>query len=157
MTTYYIEVSPDAGTVSDPVLYRNLEQVYGDNISDEVLLKHGYHPIAENEPTVTDNQYVNRLGYALQGGNTYAWVYEIITSDNEHMRNVHIRTARRALLSGSDWTQVADAPLTTEEKNAWAEYRQALRDLTTTYTEVVNASDIVWPVPPNAPQTATAE
>ena len=31
------------------------------------------------------------------------------------------------MLSDSDWTQVADAPV---DKAAWATYRQALRDIT---------------------------
>lgn len=37
-----------------------------------------------------------------------------------------IRLWRNAQLTGSDWTQVADAPV---DKAAWATYRQALRDL----------------------------
>jgi len=37
-----------------------------------------------------------------------------------------VRTQRDALLSQSDWTQVPDAPA---DQAAWAEYRQALRDL----------------------------
>jgi hypothetical protein len=38
-----------------------------------------------------------------------------------------IRTQRDQLLKDSDWTQVADAPV---DKQAWATYRQALRDVT---------------------------
>jgi hypothetical protein len=37
-----------------------------------------------------------------------------------------VRAQRDRLLSGSDWTQVADAPV---DQEAWATYRQALRDL----------------------------
>ena len=40
------------------------------------------------------------------------------------------RTNRNGLLAASDWTQVADAPLTADEKSAWKAYRQALRDIT---------------------------
>jgi hypothetical protein len=49
-----------------------------------------------------------------------------------------------------DWTQLADADLTTEEKAAWTAYRQALRDM----TDNINLSlvkshlGIVWPVAP---------
>jgi hypothetical protein len=39
-----------------------------------------------------------------------------------------VRTQRNEKLSGSDWTQVADAPV---DKQVWATYRQALRDITT--------------------------
>jgi hypothetical protein len=38
-----------------------------------------------------------------------------------------IRSQRADKLKGSDWTQVADAPV---DKAAWATYRQALRDIT---------------------------
>jgi len=38
-----------------------------------------------------------------------------------------VRAERNSKLSSSDWTQIDDAPV---DKAAWAEYRQALRDLT---------------------------
>ena len=47
-----------------------------------------------------------------------------------------MRNFRDLLLQSSDWTQVADAPV---DKQAWADYRQALRDFPTTWTP----SDIV--------------
>lgn len=33
------------------------------------------------------------------------------------------------LLIDSDYTQIVDAPFTAEQKQSWATYRQALRDL----------------------------
>ena len=42
-----------------------------------------------------------------------------------------LRIQRDKLLVESDWTQVADAPV---DKQAWAEYRQQLRDFPTTWT-----------------------
>lgn len=44
--------------------------------------------------------------------------------DEEQARNV--RGDRNGKLSRSDWTQLADSPV---DKDAWAVYRQALRDL----------------------------
>lgn len=41
-------------------------------------------------------------------------------------KSAQVRAARDAALSASDWTQVADAPV---DQQAWATYRQALRDL----------------------------
>lgn len=38
-----------------------------------------------------------------------------------------VRAERNRLLAESDWTQVADAPV---DKEAWATYRQELRDIT---------------------------
>ena len=41
-----------------------------------------------------------------------------------------MRIQRDKLLVESDWTQVADAPV---DKQAWATYRQALRDFPSTW------------------------
>lgn len=53
-----------------------------------------------------------------------------------------IRSERNALLSASDWTQIADAPV---DKTAWATYRQALRDIP---TQAGFPNNITWPVKP---------
>jgi hypothetical protein len=49
-----------------------------------------------------------------------------------------VRTERNAKLVASDWTQVLDAPV---DAAAWAEYRQALRDI----TEQADPFAIMWP------------
>lgn len=41
-----------------------------------------------------------------------------------------IREQRTARLSATDWTQLSDSPLSEEEKNAYVDYRQKLRDIT---------------------------
>lgn len=56
-----------------------------------------------------------------------------------------IRAPRDFLLAGSDWTQLADAPLAQEQKNAWATYRQALRDLPSSFS---TPEEVVWPATP---------
>jgi hypothetical protein len=53
-----------------------------------------------------------------------------------------IRAQRNQLLSQSDWTQLADAPLSPEQKQAWAAYRQALRDVPSSFT---TPEEVVWP------------
>jgi hypothetical protein len=45
-----------------------------------------------------------------------------------------IRSLRNRLLQASDWTQVIDNPLTDSKKQEWRNYRQALRDMSDTYT-----------------------
>jgi len=52
------------------------------------------------------------------------------------------RSQRNALLSQSDWTQVPDAPV---DQQAWANYRQALRDVP---QQAGFPTDITWPVKP---------
>lgn len=54
-----------------------------------------------------------------------------------------LRQLRNAKLAASDWTQLADSPATIQ--NAWAVYRQALRDLPATTADPINPT---WPKEP---------
>jgi hypothetical protein len=47
--------------------------------------------------------------------------------DDQLDRN--LRTKRDSKLKHSDWTQTMDSPFSAEVKDAWKQYRQALRDL----------------------------
>lgn len=62
-----------------------------------------------------------------------------------------LRSQRDQLLKESDWTQLTSGnPLSTTKKNAWKSYRQKLRDLPSTITELNDSKgiDVVWPDPP---------
>lgn len=48
-------------------------------------------------------------------------------SDDE--KSVYLRKKRNELLRDTDFTQINDAPFGAEEKNAYAAYRQYLRDI----------------------------
>ena len=54
----------------------------------------------------------------------------------------YIRVERNQLLSESDWTQVADAPV---DQTAWAAYRRALRDIT---EQAGFPFNVAWPSKP---------
>lgn len=54
-----------------------------------------------------------------------------------------LRLERNLYLQGTDWTQNGDVPELT--RLAWQAYRQALRDITDTYTSL---DDVVWPTKP---------
>jgi len=58
----------------------------------------------------------------------------------------NVRQKRNELLTESDWTQLADAPLNPGQIQQWRVYRQVLRDLPAS----VNAPDqaIDWPTQP---------
>jgi len=55
-----------------------------------------------------------------------------------------VRIHRDRLLAASDWAMTADAPT---DKEAWAAYRQALRDFPTTW---VPSEEADFPEPPVA-------
>lgn len=56
-----------------------------------------------------------------------------------------LRRKRDSLLRASDWTQAADAPLTSAVLDAWRAYRRALRDLPEQAPDPRNPK---WPLPP---------
>jgi len=57
-----------------------------------------------------------------------------------------LRYLRDQKLTQCDWTQIADVPLTEEQKIAWGTYRQALRDLPANTEDPKNS---VWPTTPS--------
>jgi len=61
----------------------------------------------------------------------------------------NIRVDRNMLLKNTDWTQVTDAPFSSEKKQEFVTYRQALRDMPSTYENVGAPGDVVWPTPPS--------
>ncbi len=70
----------------------------------------------------------------------------MINWDNLEIQEEHkihlVRSLRNKLLQESDWTQLEDSVV---DKVAWAEYRQALRDLP---TQSDDAEEIVFPNKP---------
>lgn len=56
-----------------------------------------------------------------------------------------LRSKRNQLLRDSDFTQMPDSPLSQERKDAWAAYRQELRDLP---DEVTDPLVVSWPLDP---------
>lgn len=54
------------------------------------------------------------------------------------------RMVRDELLRSTDWTQMADSPLTVTQKLLWSTYRKALRDL----PAMPGFPNVSWPIPP---------
>jgi hypothetical protein len=116
--------------------------------SAELVEELGLDPVLETPaPTVTRYQTAYKDGVEQVNGN-WVWKWSISEMDDEAKASkdaaeaVGIRATRDARLSGSDWTQVADAPV---DKAAWATYRQALRDVP---TQAGFPYDITWPSKP---------
>ena len=55
---------------------------------------------------------------------------------------VEVRAERNIKLSETDWTQITDA---TADKQAWATYRQALRNIS---TQAEFPNNVTWPTQP---------
>jgi hypothetical protein len=104
---------------------------------------HGPEP--EYDPI---RQVISPTGDIIPFGNRFMVNYVVIDLDEEKVSEnlsklaSEMRDKRNQLLSESDWTQVPDAPV---NKEAWALYRQALRDVT---GQSGFPENIVWPVKP---------
>ena len=56
-------------------------------------------------------------------------IIDLENTDNDY--ESMMRKVRDSMLKESDWTQLPDAPV---DRQAWATYRQALRDFPATWT-----------------------
>lgn len=82
--------------------------------------------------------------YPDKPGDSYIFNFQTETWDlSIEDLKVEITTKRNALLAASDWTQLPDVPQAT--KDAWAQYRQALRDIT---EQSGYPTNVVWPTSP---------
>jgi len=54
-----------------------------------------------------------------------------------------MRRLRDEKLKNTDWTQLVDASVSTDNMAAYTSYRQALRDIPQSYT---NIDDVIWPI-----------
>ena len=90
----------------------------------------------------TDQPSINALTQRLQEGTPAlvdgAWqqtwqVVDLPADEQQAINDVAahgVRQDRNKKLADSDWTVLADSPLTTAKKTEWKTYRAALRDIT---------------------------
>jgi len=75
-------------------------------------------------------------------------VIQIVENPNDNKNEIALQTfraIRNSKLMVCDWTQARDSPLSQEQRDEWAVYRQSLRDLPSTVTDPTN---VTWPTPP---------
>jgi len=121
-------------------------------IPTDMLESYGVHSVSEaDQPSyiprtqnITEESTPSLVGDVWTVGWTVtAKTSEETTEYDNTMAGVN-RDKRNTLLTETDWTQVADAPV---DATAWATYRQALRDITTN-TNFPNLEDADWPTKP---------
>lgn len=90
------------------------------------------------------NTKANRPIYNCKWSNvTFEWVDLRTNDDKFYEASFTVKTIRNQLLVESDWTQLPDVTLA--NKQDWAVYRQALRDIPQQSGYPFN---IIWPVKP---------
>lgn len=133
---------------------------YGEELGADIEFKHP-NPFENKRP----NERVMELG-------EWAQLIDLHTEEKQRREDARISAAqaieasrdyweefrqiRDSKLFFSDWTQILDVPLTQEEKDQWAIYRQQLRDLPEIITDpkpmvvAYNNGEIHpdWPISP---------
>ena len=125
----------------------------------DILLDYGFHYVHDNPPDYDwiTQRLVKGNFRKIRNSPYYYYLYtledltpEEIAINQEKKRQldwIPFREQRDRLLRESDWTQIQDYSLITEEERVlWEQYRQLLRDLPETYPDPV---DIIWPTAPN--------
>ena len=107
------------------------KEVHGDNIPSPVI------ELSEDQWT----QATTSRCRVVNGSHTHVPITEQEILDKKY---AILRAERDELLSQCDWTQMPDSPLTDTQKQAWATYRQSLRDLPST----VDINNITYPEKP---------
>lgn len=116
------------------------------------ILKNNY---VENV-VVADKEYAEQQGWVEVDSDIrigYQYINGIWVNPNLNQNilsqelAVSIRLYRNKLLTDTDWTQLSDSPI---DKNIWAAYRQALRDIP---QQSGFPENVVWPTEPNSPSS----
>ncbi len=105
----------------------------------------------EESDTTVINEWYWRYAWVknkpARPGNYYYWDnYE--WNLNTEALVTEMRSLRDYKLGRSDWTQVADSPLSDTDKAAWATYRQALRDVPANHPNITDLDEVSWPTEP---------
>jgi|SaaInlStandDraft_4_1057021.scaffolds.fasta_scaffold50220_1 hypothetical protein len=101
---------------------------------------------SESNPEPETNEWIDAtgLGEVHMGAHYDGTQLTFNTLDAEYVK---ARKERDTLLAESDWTQLADSQLSEAEAISWASYRQALRDVPTTWGQEVEGH-FVYPTKP---------
>ena len=118
--------------------------VQGDIQSEQDLAQCLHFVVGEDEngTAITEAYDSSSADYSPFTYAEYSAKYAEIEADQP---TYYLRKQRNQLLAQCDWTQGADSPLDDATKAEWVTYRQALRDITDTYSSL---DDVVWPTKP---------
>jgi len=155
MNKLYVKVV-DGEVSGYPMLDENVIQecmlnheIHYEGVTEEFILSHGYAKF--EKPTLQTGEYVmdgSNIEIEMVDGVARP-VLQIVQMTQEEKVHNWVRVPRNFDLVTSDWTQMADAPLSAEKKAEWAAYRQQLRDLTTLYANIQDPGEVVPPTKPS--------
>jgi hypothetical protein len=116
-----------------------------DNLAGNELVR----VVTADEPSYdrkTQTVVLNSQPSLVNGVWTLGWSVQALSAEEQAEKQARqasiVRRDRNNRLTESDWTQIDDAPV---DKQAWAAYRQALRDLS---TQIGFPWEVTWPTQP---------
>lgn len=120
-------------------------------MGDELLAEYSVYPVTRLGAPIFDiatEKLVRNTPSLIGDIWTETWSVVSLTDEERAARSASlsakVRKQRNEILSSTDWTQIADAPV---DQAAWANYRQSLRDIT---LQEGFPYSIVWPTKPIA-------
>lgn len=149
---FYALLTPEGAVDRYPYTLTDLRRAnrntsFSKKISDETAAAFNCYPVTPTERPA-DDYTVNLERTAVKQGDNWVeqWVSTPATPEQIAERlgakANDIRAQRNELLTASDWTQVADAPV---DAAAWATYRAELRAVP---EQAGFPNDVVWPTEP---------
>lgn len=121
---------------------------FPDSMTDEMLAGWDMYPVTVTEqPTHSNDQMpvMDSVPTLVNGAWLVGWTLRALTQEELDETADDVRDQRNTKLDDSDWTQIADSPLSDADKTLWQTYRQELRDIT---DQTGFPTDVTWPTEP---------
>lgn len=140
-----------------PVTEENFRQVFADKNLPTLLTPEAVEPLGYGLYDFSNKPELGRYEKAVEVApvkNTsgiwrQTWQVASMTDaekqETDDLKAQQVRGLRAHFLYAADWTQLTDAPLSTEKKAEWATYRQALRDVP---SQAGFPWEVTWPTQP---------
>jgi hypothetical protein len=151
MSRSYAYINPETGEVR---FTQKLSRSVHDNIIDGEM---NGDSIVRDSTEQHSIDFVNEKYWDFQSeiwqdkpekpGDYYKWNLSEWEFDSERFWT-GLRKRRNLLLSSSDWTRLDDNGLSDTQREEWATYRQALRDITENLNNIESLDDVPWPTKP---------
>ena len=138
--TWFLKIE-NGQPVGYPISQENMQYLFTNFNFNQAVTPEQIEPLGfaiyefANQPVVSEMyKKVVETAPVLDNG-IYKQTWQIVDMDEiertQYNNNIaaRVRTERNRLLISSDWSQVADAPITEVQREAYRVYRQSLRDL----------------------------
>jgi hypothetical protein len=135
----YASTDPDTGEETLTVVAPVADSVTIEEVAQRTVPPGVPYEIVNVSDLPASREYRNAWRRGTPGGPKV----RIDETKRNAIASERVRRERDTLLSASDWTQASDVP--SQQRAAWAQYRQALRDVP---QQAGFPFEIAWPTPP---------